>query len=354
MIKRSDLTPEEYQELIKNAFEERYDDRGDLKSDSKLVSPKQLKVNLLTRPPSELDESEFETLYAFLSAAVHNIVYKAPELIARGYSGYSDIGRAHMYTGKNLDNIFHDKLRQMDQKSYHTFLATLLKMNNDNIDIYMNYAIQTGAISDNGSDIITEALYQMYDPNNQNADEDKVDIIKDLSSEELYMDIVKLANKYTIRLADSKYYVASSDVKVVMRDPSEKPAWAIWFLGAVPLADIPDRNFLCLLSEEEKTQHYPQELADNPIICHATLWKAGENKSAIILHTAWTHLSQGYKWTINKPIEIASLIFRAVPHPAHFAKFFGTPQSEATPGDKIFDYDLLKKTDYEEFAKEFY
>lgn len=160
------------------------------------------------------------------------------------------------------------------------------------------------------------------------------EVVSVLSSEHK-ADMIRILDKYSIRLGDGKHYVASADIKVSFRDPSEKPSWATWFMEAVPLADIPDRAELLLLSEEDRADKFPKELEDNPIICHASLWKLGQ-ATGVLLHTSWCHISATYRWKIDKPFEIASLLFKAVSHPAHIARNFGYAPQLTVPGSDWF------------------
>lgn len=160
-----------------------------------------------------------------------------------------------------------------------------------------------------------------------------ISILKD--AEDVYADVAKLAEKYAIRLGDGKYFVASDDVKVSFRDPSEQPAWAIWFMNAVPLTKVPDRGKLALLSEKERKKYLPEPISDRPIVCHASLWQLGE-VSGVLLHTSWNHISVSYRWKIDKPIEIASILFKAVSHPAHIARNFGYAPQMRVPGEDWF------------------
>lgn len=152
----------------------------------------------------------------------------------------------------------------------------------------------------------------------------------------LKADICKLQEKYFIRLSDGNRYVASDDVKVVFRDPSSNPSWATWFLGAVPLKDIPNRAVLLFMDEDERQKHYPKEIQDHPVICHASLWKLGNDATGVLLHTSWHSIAVSYRWKIQKPIEIASIMFRACSHPAHIAKNFGYAPQMVLPGDDWF------------------
>lgn len=154
-------------------------------------------------------------------------------------------------------------------------------------------------------------------------------------AEGIYADVAKLADKYSIRLGDGKYFVASDKVQIAMRDPSDNPAWAIWFMTAVPLNNIPDRARLVFLPEEERQKYYPEAIGDRPIVCHASLWQLGQ-VSGVLLHTSWNHISVSYRWKIDKPIEIASLLFKAVAHPAHIARNFGYAPQMRLPGEDWF------------------
>lgn len=168
-----------------------------------------------------------------------------------------------------------------------------------------------------------------------------ISILKE--AEATYTDVAKIADKYSIRLGDGKHFVASDEVQVVMRDPSENPAWALWFLSAVPLAEVPDRAKLCLMPEESRKKYYPKVLDDHPIICHASLWQLGQ-QSGCMLHTSWNHISVAYRWKIDKPIEVAALLFKAVSHPAHIARNFGYAPQVQIPGEEwFFDMDGIKE-----------
>lgn len=161
-----------------------------------------------------------------------------------------------------------------------------------------------------------------------------ISILKD--AEEIYADVAKIADKYSIRLSDGKYFVASDEVQLTFRDPSDQPAWAIWFLRAVPLAKVPDRGKLALLSPEEAKKYEPESISDRPIICHASLWQLGEEASGVLLHTSWNHIAISYKWKIDKPIEIASILFKAVSHPCHLARNMSYSPQMMVPGDDWF------------------
>lgn len=160
-----------------------------------------------------------------------------------------------------------------------------------------------------------------------------ISILKE--AEEVYADVAKVADKYSIRMGDGKYFVASDEVQVAFRDPSDNPAWATWFLSAVPLNDIPDRAKLALLPEEERKQFTPKPIPDRPIICNAQLWQLGQ-ASGVILTTSWNHISVTYRWKIDKPFEIASILFKAVAHPGHIARNFGYAPQMRVPGEDWF------------------
>lgn len=180
---------------------------------------------------------------------------------------------------------------------------------------------------------------------NEDADEEDYDNEDDLKSDEqikialnskFFTDIIKIQDKYTIRIGDGKYYVASDKVSIVFRDPSDRPSWAVWFLEAVPLTDIPSHPDLLLMSDKDKKKYCPTPLPDQPIICHASLWSVKDNKSGVLLHVSWNHISSTYRWIINKPLDIASILFKAVGHPAHLARNFGYSPNLAIPGDSWF------------------
>lgn len=163
-------------------------------------------------------------------------------------------------------------------------------------------------------------------------DEEKVLITLQSS---LFADIVKLNDKYAIRIGDGKYFVASDEIKVVLRDPSTRPSWSIWFLSAVPLEKVPSRAALLMLPEEERQKLYPEQIPEQLIVCHASLWKV-KNKTGVLLHTSWNHVAATYRWVIDKPIDVASVLFKAVSHPAHLARNFGYTPNLAIPGDDWF------------------
>jgi len=161
-----------------------------------------------------------------------------------------------------------------------------------------------------------------------------VSVLKE--TEEAYVDIIKLADKYSIRIGDGTRFVASDGVKVTFRDPSENPAWAMWFLDAVPLAKVPDRAAMFFLPKEEWAQHYPEPLESHPIICHASLWRLDTNCTGVLLHTAWNNLAVAYRWKIDKPLDVARIMFKAVSHPAHIARNFGKAPQLVQPGEGWF------------------
>jgi len=186
-----------------------------------------------------------------------------------------------------------------------------------------------------------DELINAHEVANMNGMEQAIDkfekegkIITTLDSD-LQADIIKLSDKYSIRLGDGKFFVASDDIKITFRDPSEMPSWATWFMGAVPLANIPDRATLFFMPPKEREKHFPKQLEDNPIICHASLWKFGE-QTGVLLHTSWCHIAASYRWKINKPFEIASIMFRTASHPAHIARNFGYAPQLVIPGDDWF------------------
>jgi hypothetical protein len=154
-------------------------------------------------------------------------------------------------------------------------------------------------------------------------------------AEGVYADVTKLSDQYSIRMGDGEYFVASDGIKICMRDPSDNPAWATWFLDAVPLGEVPDRSKLFFLSEGDRKRHMPEAIPDRPIICHATLWKL-EQASGVLLTTSWNHISVTYRWKIDKPFEISSLLFKSVSHPAHIARNFGYAPQMRIPGDNWF------------------
>jgi hypothetical protein len=178
-----------------------------------------------------------------------------------------------------------------------------------------------------GNDNMTKALSKFVD-------EGKIISILQ-EAEGIYADVSKLADKYSIRLGDGKHFVASDNVRVVFRDPSDNPAWATWFLDAVPLANIPDRAKLVFLDEKDRETHMPESIPDRPIICNAQLWRLGQ-ASGCLLTTSWNHISVSYRWKIDKPFEIASLLFKAVSHPGHICRNFGYAPQLRIPGDDWF------------------
>lgn len=180
---------------------------------------------------------------------------------------------------------------------------------------------------DFGDDRMAEAIKKFM------KEEKIISVLKE--AEEMYADVAKVADKYSIRLGDGKYFVASDEVQISFRDPSDNPAWATWFLTAVPMNDIPDRAKLILLPEDERKKHYPKVIPDRPIICHASLWQLGQ-ASGVLLSTSWNHITVNYRWKIDKPIEIASILFKAVAHPAHIARNFGYAPQMRVPGEDWF------------------
>lgn len=149
----------------------------------------------------------------------------------------------------------------------------------------------------------------------------------------LFADVCKLQDKYSIRIGDGKYFVASDEIKIVLRDPSQRPSWAIWFLSAVPLEKMPSRAALLLMPEKDRVKEMPETIPEQLIVCHASMWKIQTNKTGILLHTSWNHIAATYKWVIDKPIDVASILFKAVSHPAHLARNFGYTPNLAIPGD---------------------
>lgn len=148
-----------------------------------------------------------------------------------------------------------------------------------------------------------------------------------------WADLAIIKDKYTIRLGDGKYWVASDEIKIVMRDPSERPSWGIWFMSAVPLEKIPNQAAMMFMDEKEWGKYEPPSLGENFIVCHASLWQ-NKKKSLVLLHCSWNHLSSTYKWVIDKPIDVASVLFKAVSHPAHLARNFGYSPNLAIPGSE--------------------
>lgn len=190
-------------------------------------------------------------------------------------------------------------------------------------------------VSDN-----SETWDQMEDNDDDDIDEnikaqtivaDEAKILATLESG-AWADLAIIGDKYTIRIGDGKYWVASDEVKIVMRDPSERPSWAIWFMSAVPLEKIPDRAAMMFMDEKEFSKYSPPDMGEHFLVCHASLWKM-KNKSLVILHTSWNHISATYRWLIDKPIDVASVLFKAVSHPAHLARNFGYSPNLVIPGD---------------------
>lgn len=203
-------------------------------------------------------------------------------------------------------------------------------------------------------ELLTDAEVKVTELSDEQDDKDELNLARTLADERyvapleiddekvlvtlqssLFADIVKLNDKYSIRIGDGKYFVASDEIKVVLRDPSTRPSWAIWFLSAVPLEKIPSRASLLLMPEEERQKLYPAEIPDQLIVCHASLWKT-RNKTGVLLHTSWNHVAATYRWVIDKPIDVASVLFKAVSHPGHLARNFGYTPNLAIPGDEWF------------------
>jgi len=155
-------------------------------------------------------------------------------------------------------------------------------------------------------------------------------------SQKAYADVFKLSDKYSIRIGDGERFVASDNVKITFRDPSENPSWAIWFLDAVPLSKVPDRTSMLFLPKDQWEKQYPEPLENHPIVCHASLWQLPENQSGVLLHTAWHNLAVAYRWYIDKPLDVARIMFKAVSHPAHIARNFGYAPQIREPGEAWF------------------
>jgi hypothetical protein len=107
-------------------------------------------------------------------------------------------------------------------------------------------------------------------------------------------------------------------------------------MDAVPLNKIPDLTKMIFMPKEEWEKIFPEPMENHPIICHASLWELPQNKTGVLLHTAWHNLSVGYRWTIDKPMEMAKIMFRAVSHPAHIARNFGMAPQAVKPGKNWF------------------
>jgi len=201
----------------------------------------------------------------------------------------------------------------------------------------------TGVLKKVGSKILKE-LY------NNSGDIEKVEVMEALEhykeqgkiisvleeSQKAYADIFKLSDKYSIRIGDGERFVASDNVKITFRDPSENPAWAIWFMDAVPLNNVPDRTSMLFMPKDQWAKQYPEPLENHPIVCHASLWQLPENQTGVLLHTAWHNLAVAYRWQIDKPLDVARIMFKAVSHPAHIARNFGYAPQIREPGEGWF------------------
>jgi hypothetical protein len=141
-------------------------------------------------------------------------------------------------------------------------------------------------------------------------------------------DVMKLEDKYSIRLSDGRFYIASGDMMTIMRDPSDNPTWFIYFLKTHPLEKVPD------LFPEMISKQTVDELQDYPLICHASLWKEN-GYVAIYLHTAWQHISATYKWKLDVPFEKAQVLFRVCNHPAKIFRTFGSYSNMAVNGEHL-------------------
>lgn len=155
-----------------------------------------------------------------------------------------------------------------------------------------------------------------------------------------FADLVRLKDRYAIRLGDGASHVASDEIIEHFVDPSDHPAWQQWFLSAVSLSEIPNRLNLLLCSEDEQKAATPKPdehgLSPNqPILCHATLWDLGNGKTGVQLHTAWNQISASYFWAVDKSMEACSILFK-VNHPAQLARNFGFMPQIAIPGDVWF------------------
>jgi len=161
-----------------------------------------------------------------------------------------------------------------------------------------------------------------------------VSVLED--SQKAYADIHTLTDKYSIRIGDGERFVASDKVKITFRDPSDNPSWAMWFLDAVPLSKVPDRSAMFFLPKDQWDKYYPEPLESFPIICHASLWQLPDNQTGVLLHTAWHNLAVAYRWQIDKPLDVARIMFKAVSHPAHIARNFGFAPQIREPGEAWF------------------
>lgn len=271
----------------------------------------------------------FDKLVYQLYSNYFSPFYNSVETTFQGNQGRANISEKHMsaYRFMGKDIIADDKIRDhLNQKNYIKAVslvnnASLIK-STDRINFMKEQLSLDGEANVEGSFI---------DPNSGKIGELIVTLDSSYQTE-----IRKLQEKYFIRLTDGTYSVASNNVTVKFRDPSDKPSWAIWFLDAVPLVEIPNPSHLFFLSDEEKAKFEPTKLLDNPIICHASLWVINKNITGILLHTSWNHISATYRWKVEKPIEIASILFRLCGHPAHLARNFGYNPKLSFPGTDWF------------------
>jgi hypothetical protein len=275
-----------------------------------------------------------------------NNVYSYRDSIERG------IVSSYKYLGVDLGIKvnFDTNIKYMALRSSYNLLSV-----KDNIDLLYNKDDFLDENKDEFEDIHTslvKELSKIYDNNKFNGDliksneelmntalsqfleEGKLISVLD-TAKEAYAEVVKLQDKYSIRIGNGSYFVASDNIKVVMRDPSENPSWGIWFLESVPLSKIPDRAQLLFVPEEERSKYCPEEIPDMPIIVHASLWKLGEN-SGVLMHVSWHKFAATFKWAIKKPIEVASLLFKTASHPAHIIRNFQTAPKLLIPGHDFF------------------
>jgi hypothetical protein len=304
-------------------------------------------------------------IFGDLSAGLHSALFNDTYTINNYSIQLSNLVSAYRYTGTNIV-ISDDYLKEfLTSQRYVNLLVALIHSvqikNSCRIDSIVD-SIDSQNLSDEEKregtkqvkkKVTDNPIYNYVIEQSKNIDEEDIketgimnaafnaltklegEVALSLDSDN-QAEILKLMDKYSIRLGDGKYFVASDNVKVSFRDPSDKPSWATWFLEAVPLASIPNRAELLFLKPEDRAQHCPPELSDNPIICHASLWKLESDVTGLLFHTSWNHISATYRWKIAKPFEIASILFRAVSHPAHLARNFGYAPQIALPGNDWF------------------
>lgn len=308
------------------------------------------KASLVISHKNRLNDSVFKLMTPNFKSNLQDMFYKAytssrnDNLNRAGkiLANTADAYRRQAINSVNIDSVdfeYNKKLLCFYGSLNHFIKSKELLDANDRVEYMLNNSgieVEESEAKDDSLFLVEnltldgdmrEALLQFIKKGNI------VHVLKE--AEDVYADVAKIEDKYTIRIADDKYYVASDEIKVQLRDPGEQPGWACWFLGAVPMTGIVDRASLLLLPEEEREKHMPKEISDMPIVCHASLWDLG-GKSGVILHTSWNHIAVCHRWKIDKPIEIASMLFKTVRHPAHIARNFGYATQMNVPGDDWF------------------